>query len=293
MRVRLVERWRVEDPGAALNRARCARAASQGMLVALGPCKRPLPGFSDREPADASATYGRTAPIIDLVRSLPPVVREGGRQLPPGLRAPGAVPPEQIRPTRMTAQPLQVSSVAAQRVPPVCRLRWPASCVARARPCRTQVAADTSDPEARFQPVPPVVQPASAVPAELVAASGLDTGLAGYGGFEGCEGVAAARAAGGEGGIAAAPAGASEGATGVAGLGFGGGGGFESGRGGAAAAFEEEEGRAGGALGGGMPGRTATSASSGLGSGSRHWFATPTASGGQGSGAYAASAATH
>ncbi len=45
----------------------------QATLVALGACKRPLPGFSEREPVEDSAMYGRVAPIDDMITSLPPV----------------------------------------------------------------------------------------------------------------------------------------------------------------------------------------------------------------------------
>ncbi|KAL6756360.1 hypothetical protein V8C86DRAFT_2648798 [Haematococcus lacustris] len=113
-------------------------------LVALGPAKRPLPGFSDREVEgeEVEGAYGRSAALNDLIEDLPPMVKQGGRSLPPGLRAPGSVPSDsQIRPTRLTAQPLQVA------------------------------ADDLSGPEARLAPVPTVIKSASAIPTDRLAAA--------------------------------------------------------------------------------------------------------------------------
>ncbi|KAJ9522437.1 hypothetical protein QJQ45_008270 [Haematococcus lacustris] len=47
-------------------------------LVALGPAKRPLPGFSDREVEgeEVEGAYGRSAALNDLIEDLPPVAAD-------------------------------------------------------------------------------------------------------------------------------------------------------------------------------------------------------------------------
>ncbi|KAJ9507305.1 hypothetical protein QJQ45_006242 [Haematococcus lacustris] len=45
-------------------------------LAGLGPAKRPLPGFSDREAEDEEGAYGRYAALNDLIEDLPPVAAD-------------------------------------------------------------------------------------------------------------------------------------------------------------------------------------------------------------------------
>ncbi|KAJ9507628.1 hypothetical protein QJQ45_019203 [Haematococcus lacustris] len=152
-------------------------------LAGLGPAKRPLPGFSDREAEDEEGAYGRYAALNDLIEDLPPVrpggtVKQGGRSQPTGLGPFGAMTnSSQIRPTRLTAQPLQASLRYPAHGPAATLSSTPqighahACLLAVLNQCTaTHVAADDlSGPEARMAPVPSVARSAAAIPTDRLA----------------------------------------------------------------------------------------------------------------------------